>query len=45
MQFTNQNARSIVMGYNNSGSGLANLVGGSAGNKGLSDVDHGIWLW
>ena len=35
---TNQNARSIVMGYNNSGSGLANLVGGSAGNKGLSDV-------
>ena len=35
---TNQNARSIVMGYNNSGSGLANFVGGSAGNKGISDV-------
>ena len=35
---TNQNARSIVMGYFNSGSGLANFVGGSAGNKGLSDV-------
>ena len=35
---TNQNARSIVMGYYNSGSGLANFVGGSAGNKGLSDV-------
>ena len=35
---TNANARSIVMGYFNSGSGLANFVGGSAGNKGLSDV-------
>ena len=35
---TNQNARSIVMGYLSSGSGLANFVGGSAGNKGLSDV-------
>jgi len=35
---TNANARSIVMGFLNSGSGLANFVGGSAGNKGLSDV-------
>ena len=35
---TNQNARSIVMGYNNSASGLANFVGGSDANKGLSDV-------
>ena len=35
---TNMNARSIVMGYFNSGSGLANFVGGSNQNKGLSDV-------
>jgi len=35
---TNQNARSIVMGYQNSASGLANFVGGSAGNTGISDV-------
>jgi len=36
---SNQNARSIVMGYHNTASGLANFVGGSAGNEGRSDVN------
>jgi hypothetical protein len=35
---TNQFANSIVMGIFNSGSGLANFVGGSNHNKGLSDA-------